>query len=328
MATANQGLQNIGWKFSTPLQADYLNTFISGFSSEGLITRPKISAARSGQGANIVIGPFSLLIYPSDTKSKGNTTYSFDENDDPLTQKMVKITTTNSIDLSITNETIALGFTYSFTDPTSGKAQSQWFGEVKALSANDFAGEGFEGIIIATCQWKEIVATGQKNYSVTTSGADISDFLLIKEGWNPKKWLSVISPRRAVIQGRAGYDRLEVRCHNDIYGNPAHKGYPVGYINGNSGLTKIENPYYDIGDAYGTMPKIYNAFKLQSSGFSIAECSDTLPIEKTSGGIFAIVDATPIVSNTDTALTNKLIIKPVEQEDINIYYDDNTLFIR
>ena len=89
MATANQGLQNIGWKFSTPLQADYLNTFISGFSSEGLITRPKINASTSGQGANLVIGPFSLLIYPSDTKSKGNTEYSFDENGDSLTQKMV-----------------------------------------------------------------------------------------------------------------------------------------------------------------------------------------------------------------------------------------------
>lgn len=326
MSTANMGSQRIGWKFSTPLQADYLNTFISGFSSEGLITRPDISANQSGQGASLVIRPFSLLICPSDTKSQTVT----DENHDRLAQKMVKVTTTNDIQLSITTETVALGFSYTFKDPTSGSTQSQWYGEVRALSPNDFGGEsGFDGIIIATCQWWENPADNKKHYSVRTSGADISDFLLIREGWNPNKWLSVISPRRAVQQGGPYYDKLEVRCHNELYGNASSNGYPKGYINGNSGLQRITNVTYDIGNIRGLMPKNYNAFKLQSAGFSIAECSNTLPIEKTSGGIFAMVDASAVnQANPGTSFTNRLIINPVEQEDVNIYYDDNTLFIR
>jgi hypothetical protein len=79
----------------------------------------------------------------------------------------------------------------------------------------------------------------------------------------------------------------------------------------------------------GIMPENYNSFKLQSDGFAISECADSLPIEKTSGGIFALVDASVNNQKLDgSSFTNNLKIIPVEQEDINIYFDDKTLFIR
>ena len=323
MASSNQGSQRIGYKFSTPLQADYLNTFIAGFSSPGLLTRPLITTQTTSYGADIVIKPFSLLIPPEDTIS--NTLV--DENGKIIYQKMVKITTTTDIKLTINEKIIALGFKYSFASD-DGSMQSQWYGEVVPLDPDDFKStsekEGFKGIIIATCQSYN-PPDSQICYSVKTNGADISDFLLMSEGWNPNKWLSVISPWRIYNEEHPYFNRLEVRTHNNSY---------TGYINGNSGLDLHQNLVYNLpseieNGTRGKMPSNYNAFKLQSAGFSIAETSDTLPIEKTSGGIFAIVDA----SQTNqliysSAFTNNLKLNPVQQEDINIYYDNNTLFIR
>lgn len=319
MATANSGSQRIGWKFSTPLQADYLNTFIAGFSSPGLLTRPKMTPQRTGSGADVTIEPFSLLIPPEDTM----LSTLVDENREVIYQKLVKVTTTTNIKLSIFKETIALGFEYSFSTP-EGSTQSQWYGEVKALSPADML--NFKGVIIATCQ--NYTSDSGIFYSVKSNGADISDFLLIKEGWNPKRWLSVISPRR-VIDG-VYYNKLEVRTHNDSYS---------GYMNGNSGLNIHQNLIYTMNTEIhettnpngirGIMPKDYNSFKLQSDGFAISECADSLPIEKTSGGIFALVDASVNNQKLDgSSFTNNLKIIPVEQEDINIYFDDKTLFIR
>lgn len=323
MGSSNQGSQRIGYKFSTPLQADYLNTFIAGFSSPGLLTRPLIIPQTTSYGADITIKPFSILIPPEDTISNTLT----DENNEIIYQKMVKITTTTDIKLTINEDIIALGFQYSFTS-SDGSLQSQWYGEVVPLDPGDFVDNGenepFKGIIIATCQSYN-PPDSPICYSVKTNGADISDFLLMKEGWNPNKWLSVISPWRIYSEEHPRYNRLEVRTHNDSY---------KGYINGNSGLNLHQNLTYNLpADVeYGTrgkMPANYNAFKLQSAGFSIAETSDTLPVEKTSGGIFAMVDASSTNQLINaTAFTNNLKIKPVEQEDINIYYDTNTLFIR
>lgn len=325
MATANVGVQKIGWKFSTPLQADYLNTFIAGFSSQGLLTRPKMQPTTTSYGADVTIQPFSLLIVPEDTIPNGSVSESTtDEDGNILLQKLVKITTTTQIKISITEQIVALGFKYSFTEP-SGSTQSQWYGEVVALAPDGIA--DFKGIIIATCQ--NYKPQGEPRYfSVKTNGADISDFLLMKEGRNPLKWLSVISPRR--VTDGIYYNKLEVRTHNDSYN---------GYINGHAGLDYHKNLVYDLktdiheivnpNGIRGQMPDNYNAFKLQSSGFSIAECSDALPIEKTSGGIFAIVDASLTNQKIySTAFTNNLTIKPVQEEDINIYYDNNTLFIK
>lgn len=326
MSTADAGRQRIGWKYSTPLQADYLNTFIAGFSTPGLLTRPLMQPKTTGYGADVVIEPFSLLIAPEDKIS----TSLIDENGEVIIQKLVKVTTTTSMKITITDQTVALGFKYSFENPDQG-AQSQWYGEVVALSADSFdetqPDKYFRGIVIATCQsYKDL--DDKKYYSIKSNGADISDFLLLKEGWNPQKWLSVISPRR--VRDGVYYNKLEVRTHNDSY---------KGYINGNSGLNIHTNLTYELNERVdpninpkgtrGIMPKFYNAFRLQSGGFGIAEKSDTLPIEKTSGGIFALVDAT--ITNLweySRSFTNNLTIKPVEAEDINIYYDNNTLYIK
>ena len=318
MGTARQGTQYIGWKFSTPLQADYLNTFIAGFSSPGLLTRPLMTPQSTSYGADVTIKPFSLLINPEDTIS--NTLV--DENGEKICQKMVKITTTSDIKLTITSEIVALGFQYSFSSP-DGSTQSQWYGEVVPLDPGDVS--TFKGIIIATCQ----NYIGDDNYvyfSVKTNGADISDFLLMKEGWNPRKWLSVISPRRAVLTDGPYYNKLEVRTHNDSY---------EGYINGNSGVAKHTNLVYELphnldpDGIRGYMPDNWNTFKLQSAGFGLAETGAVLPIERTSGGIFALVDATLTRQGSyASSFTNNLKIYPVEQEDINVYYDNNTLFIK
>ena len=116
-ATANVGVQKIGWKFSTPLQADYLNTFIAGFSSQGLLTRPKMQPTTTSYGADVTIQPFSLLIVPEDTIPNGSVSESTtDEDGNILLQKLVKITTTTQIKISITEQIVALGFKYSFTE--------------------------------------------------------------------------------------------------------------------------------------------------------------------------------------------------------------------
>lgn len=337
MANANQGSQSIGWKYSTPLKADYLNTFVAGFSTPGLITRPAITSVPTSVGADVTVRPFSLLITPEDTKTSVSDAWG-----DDFCPKMVKITTTNDIQISIGEQDVALGFNYTFAD--KGTPLSQWYGELVAL--NPDSASRFQGIIVATCQrWYDPNATGNKaSYSVTTNGADISDFLLIKEGWNPNKWLSVISPRR-VTTGQY-YNQLEVRTHNNEYGitrNAANvgklNGTRISYINGNSGLRGYSRLRYNVAwnideinnpnGTRGFMQYNYSTFKLQSAGFSIAECSNALPIEKTSGGVFALVDASEVNAGTPSgSFTNRLVINPVEQESINIYYDNQTLFIK
>ena len=122
MATIDQGTQKIGWKYSTPLQADYLNTFISGLHFPGLVTRPKFEVTSVASGADIIINPFSVLIYPNDRIGTNE-----DENGKQLYQRLVKITTTSTISISITKQTFAIGLTYSFMN--NGFTQSQWYAD-------------------------------------------------------------------------------------------------------------------------------------------------------------------------------------------------------
>lgn len=328
MATIDQGTQKIGWKYSTPLQADYLNTFISGLHFPGLVTRPSFRTTSTTSGCDIEIGPFSVLIYPSDRIGS-----STDENGKQIYQRLVKITMTNTITKSITRQTFALGLTYSFTH--GGYTQSQWYADVIPLNTQQDI-ETFEGLIIATCQNVELPDHSIK-YSVTTNGADISDALLMSEGWDPKKWLSLVHPKRSNTTETpteyGKYNRLEVRSHNSLYS---------GYMAGVAGLVSqgdftyslpVDSEHPEWGDGTkGVMPNIYNAFKIQSNGFALSDSSHDLPIENPSGGIFALVTATNTVESTefpyDTSFTNKLTINPVEQEDLNIYVIDNTLYIK
>lgn len=327
MGQVQLGGQLIGWKYSTPLKADYLNTIISGLSGPGLLTRPATEVVASNNGASVTIYPFSMLVYPTDKISS-----DVDENGDYLHPRMAKITTETTIDLTIFQETIAIGFVYSFKDENSPTPQSAWYGEAVALTGDSIS--SFEGIIILTCQ-NYTNSSGGTVYSVSTSGADISDALLMHEGWNPRCWMSLVHPSRSKYNNISGYyNRFEIRSHNNLYN---------GYINGNSGtvlfedvddLTTIINSE-DASDITGNMPYNYNTFKFQSAGFKAAESGDELPIEQTSGGIFAIVDATkqkyaaehPDLSNPQDAFTNKLKIYPVEKEDINVYYYDDTIVI-
>ena len=322
ISSVNQGSQSLGWKFSTPLQADYLNTFIAGLSSPGLLTRPKFDVNRTSAGADVIINQFSLLVVPTDKVS----TYKDENNEIPI-HRLVKMTTNTLVTLSITQATVAIGFTYSFANESV--TQSQWFGDFVILDSNDIA--NFEGVIIATCQCF-ISSNGTKNYSVSTSGADISDMLLFSEGWNPNKWLSLVSPRRAAS---GILNRLEVRKHNGLWS---------GYISGHAGLDKISNCTYTFDTNVhaetnpdgirGFMPGNYNAFKLQSDGFSLCKYADTLPITEQNGGVFALVNASAVnlppqgTGNDVISFSNKLKIIPVIEENLNVYYKDNILYIQ
>lgn len=333
MSQVNTGGQILGWKFSTALKADELNTFFMDCSGPGLLTRPCFQYSKpTSAGIEITIYPFAMLVAPSDKYNQFyvNGSVSNEEGDKKPTLKLVKITTTALLTLTVSNSDVAIGFSYSFAN--SGVLTSQWYGEFVTLDAQKL--EEFKnnhsGIIIATVQ-NRVNATGSRFFSITTNGADISDALLRQEGWNPRCWLSVVHPYRAVSNK---YNRLEVRCHNDLYD---------GYINGNSGCVELSNLTYILDNTLypdenengtrGFMPNNYNLFSLQSRGFYLSDGANSMPVTKTHGGVFALVNAYdtnlgPIGMGGDqTSFTNRLKISPVAQEDINIYYDNNTLVI-
>ncbi len=318
MSSVNTGLQSLGYKFSTPLQADYLNTFMAGLSGPGLVTRPKFELRTTSTGADVTINQFSLLLVPTDKEAS----YKDEDGNTPI-HKIVKVTTSALVTLSITPADVAIGFTYSFAN--QGVTQSQWYGEFVTLDPIDI--RTFEGIIIATCQSYTDSATGSKSYSVTTHGADISDALLISEGWNPLKWLSVISPRRTE---NGVINKLEVRRHNNPYS---------GYISGHQGCVYFNGLQYTMDtdvDEYtnpegirGFMPGNYYLFNLQSDGFKLCDYGNALPITKQEGGVFAIVDATQVNQRTNAgSFVNRLKISPVEAENANCYLDGDTIMIK
>lgn len=323
MAVSNIGAQQITFKYSTPLQAEYLNIMLSGSTSEGLCTRPKIttgSVSGSGESAtcDITIYPFSMIIHPSDDDIiTGESGVSYNT-------RTVKVTTQENVILTVSAGTRAIGFKYSFRADTH-QTVTQWYGDWEVLSQNDLF--DYEGIIIATT----IIHTTAQNAtcSVTTQGADISDFLLREEGWDCNRWVSLISPRR--LGGSGKFDKLELRKHNEAFS---------GFINGHAGCVKQENLTIEIpsGDA-GYMdiePNLYtryNLIKHNSEGLSWAQRSDTMPIEKTDGGILAIYDATipnqgAIESRSAYTYSNLAKIHPCVREEINIYLDDETLVLR
>lgn len=338
MSQVDVGSQRIGWKYSTPLQSDYLNTFSAGLFTPGLLTRPRITMSQpSAAGVRIVISPFSILVVPTDKKSNEVSVYN-----KTAIFKLVKITTTTEVSLTITDAAVGIGLKYSFStnEEGSGTLQSQWYADIIVVDKDEveeFYNKG--GLFIATCQCrKEGESQASWSYAVTTEGADISDALLSQEGRNPNCWLSLVHPIRSQFGSSETwgiFNRLEVRSHNDLYS---------GFINGNKGFKKLENLTYQIPQSStydppnypgvsGQFEHRYNLFRLQSDGFDLAESSDTLPIPKTSGGIFAMVDAVNVIgpNNLMPRLSNNLMIYPVQKEDINVYFDPddgNTLFIR
>lgn len=235
-STLNNGNQYIGWKYYTPLKGDYLNTLNGQMFTPGLVTRPKIMVVQNNNDlAQVAIGPFSCILEPTDSNK-----YE-DENGVKKANRMVKVSTESQTpNFSISPGHVAIGFSFSLTDGTH--ANKDWYGAFKALTVDDLfpsdPANKFEGIIIATIQYFECLFSNAqfKAYSVTTSGADISNVLLEKEGWNPRQWVSLVSPWRAEINTSSegtktlNYNYVEVRDGNNSYSNR--------YIAGNYGLKK------------------------------------------------------------------------------------------
>ena len=341
MAFSNQGDQKIGWKWSTPLNSDYLRTFLSNITTHGLLTRPKFDISITQSGATVVVGPFTALLIPPDGKT------GIDENGNTFYQEAVKITFGGTKTIGVAKTDVAIALHYSIAEP--GKvAAPNWYADINVLDTNAINDSTKynpnSDIIIGTIQFYETESSGSSitKCSITTNGADISDALLYEEGWDPRCWLSVVHPIRANnVGGKIVYNCLEVRTHNKRYG---------GYMTGNSGVVYLGGPEHPLrynldptigpdneNAERGCMPFNYNCFSLQSRGFELSDggilISDLINVH---GGIFAIVDATgqnfnptasssnPAHATDDTAFTNKLIISPVRQEDINIYYNDDT----
>lgn len=338
-STVNVGGQQIGWKFSTPLQADYLNTFGASIYNPGLLTRPKIDVQTQSSGATIIIHPFSLIIEPNDKIVPQNLIV--DENGNKIIQKVVKMSTTTDVSLSIGDSTIAIGFEYSFSN--NGIPQSQWYGSFVVL--DKVTVRTFKGVIIAVVQMHNIVG---KRFICRTNGADISDVLLASEGWNPYCWLSFVSPRRMIVEnGGTGYfNQFELRSHNNLWS---------GYVNGHAGCVKQSNlrwniPIYEppqgseeIGDLTGemglNMPAKFCLFRHNSEGLALCDYSNEFPISETSGSVFAVADATYTTKNqsgyspqANTAFACNIRLYPVNKEDVNIYFKDtngeNTIYIK
>lgn len=223
----DEGNQYIGWKYYTPLKADYINTFMSQVITPGLVTRPQISLADpdTSQGNDTVtfqIHPFTAYIEPDD-----GARY-VDENGKSWNSRLIKITMSEVSDMhSITSDTVAIGMTYTLINPETG-ANRSWYAMFHSLTAADIP--NFNGLIIATVQHIEYPLGTQGapadyyHFNITTSGADISNVLLEKEGWNPECWLSLISPRRAVTVDTSDpqhprysvtYNKFELRRYND-----------------------------------------------------------------------------------------------------------------
>lgn len=315
-SSVNTGGQQIGWKYSTPLQAEYLNTFIAGLTSPGLVTRPKFTCQTVSGNGQISISPFSMYIEPDDETS----TY-VDENGKYPIKSLVKITTTTNVSLTVTKSVIAIGFDFSFTN--NKIAQSQWYGSFTPLTINNI--DSFKGLIIGTV-FNSTSSLGNITYMIRTNGADISDSLLREEGFDPLCWLSLVSPRRiSETNGGTGYlNQLEVRCHNDSYD---------GYMCGHEGCVKLSDlrytiPSEEIYDKNGTratqMPNKYCLFNLNTSGLSLSDSGDSFPITNISGGIIAVVNASYCITGAySTAFANNLRISPCKREDLNVYLNES-----
>ena len=321
MSTVNEGEQTIVWKYTTPLRAEYLDKLIAGVTSPGLISRPKCTVATASGTGSVTINPFQLFIEPHDKKA------SFvDERGKAPIINLVKVYVEKPVTRVVNTSTTAIGFTYSFSN--AGIDQPIWYGDFVTLTASDI--DEFDGVIIATVQHYLDSATGVTYYSVTTSGADISDALLVEEGWNPHCWVSLISPRRINIEsgGTGCYNQLEVRSHNNQFSH---------YFSGHVGLDKLSNLRWNFpidvnfdpdGQRATKLPARYCAFNVESDGFTLSDSSDTLPIERVHGGILAVADAQDTLSgNPETAFANRVDIKPNEQEKVNCFFHEGTMFI-
>ena len=191
MSNINYGNQIITWKYKTPLKSEDLSTSMFG-SNPGLLTRPKLSY--NSNTSSVTISPFALLISPSDSD-----VYE-DANNNTRYWRLVKILVTSPYTLTVSSDTIGIGFKYSHkTD--SMVSDETWYGDFVALSSGNVG--NFKGIVIAT----------NLNGIWTTHGADLSDDLLKEEGQDCSCWVTLMSPRR----WNSTTPYLELRNHNECF---------------------------------------------------------------------------------------------------------------
>ena len=360
MGNSAIGNQTIGWKFKTLLEGKPLTEIMSEITTPGLLSRPKFTPTdtASVEGQPWTVGPFVMAIQPSDLQTERESA-DIDENGNQFIRYLTKISTASPVDIFVKPSDIAIGFSYTFA-PLSGDGsalspQENWYGDIVILTSDNI--RDFKGIIIGTVQHYVDVVEGESKhyYSITSSGADISDALLEKEGWDPRSWLSVIHPKRAIQDGDVKYNKLELRCHNHQIG----VGDTVGvsepqFITGAYGVKQLNatNTVYTFKTddetnpqgIRGFMPANYNGFSIQSGtsddttglmpktweeGVTPIDCSDTLPITKQSGNIIALVDATNVnIGDSTTSFVNRLKIYPVKQQKYNVYLDNQVLYIK
>ena len=76
------------------------------------------------------------------------------------------------------------------------------------------------------------------------------------------------------------------------------------------------------------MPARYCAFNVNSEGFTLCDSSETLPMMNVHGGILAVVDVfCSRGGNPDTSFANQMVVSPNDQEKINCFFDNETMFI-
>lgn len=186
------------WKHKTPLNSDYLNILLEG-QEPGLVSLPTITSGESG----VTVGPFSAFVQP------------VDENENYLPNEIIKVVVTQDTLVTVVRD-------------TDGTAKTRGIGlkvvktgtETRILiDAVDAAGcAGYKGIFIASVLYPQ----GTSDCWATTNGADFSDLLLTKLGYDPSFWVSPVSPRRNVGYKANVNDLIslwEIRFHNDIYDN-------------------------------------------------------------------------------------------------------------
>lgn len=190
--TDNNG--EVVWKYQTPLKAKYLNTLISGMTSPGLLSRPSFTGDVTNGIANLTIGPFTALVPFSNTSTGASSD----------NRRAIKVTTDQNLEIScpvetaVLNNPIGLGLKYIF-DETGGenKASLVWiYSNNTTLSnvtkASDIGKLGETSTIVIG---DVLIPENRTRIYVSSYGADVSNSLLIDEGWDLDNILMPIGVR-------------------------------------------------------------------------------------------------------------------------------------
>lgn len=204
MTITDNGTQQVGWMYETPLVAETLNSFLSATATPGLLTRPTTDAVEykvTDGDKRVAISPFSALLTPiydisgddaSDAKIFGKPL----DPDGYLTGRLVKITTDSQMTVSVNANTVALGLVYSMNQigsPTIVRTYSQ------IIAINQMDIEGSKTKVLKWKNWRMIIiataclrkAGDDLFISFSTNGATLSSVLLEREGWKDSVYVDI-----------------------------------------------------------------------------------------------------------------------------------------